>query len=231
MHYMELGGGEMSLLGLLHTLDPQRVDVDLFLCSHQGELMKFIPSYVNVLPPIKSYANILTPVKAAIKAGELGVVARRLWAKRKHHNFIKKNKDNKADQTIFQFIWDCVIPHLPRINPQVEYDLCISYMNPHNIGATKVNAKRRLAWIHTDYSVVGVNAEQELPVWSAYDNIASISPDVTRTFCSVFPSLKPRIIEIENILPAEYIRMRAEEFDATAEFANSLGGGNCLIYR
>ena len=31
MHYMELGGAERALLGLLNAFDTSRVDVDLFL--------------------------------------------------------------------------------------------------------------------------------------------------------------------------------------------------------
>lgn len=31
IHYLEIGGAESALIGLLQTLDPDRVDVDLFL--------------------------------------------------------------------------------------------------------------------------------------------------------------------------------------------------------
>lgn len=31
MHYMELGGAERALLGLLNAIDTNRVEVDLFL--------------------------------------------------------------------------------------------------------------------------------------------------------------------------------------------------------
>ena len=50
MHYMEIGGAESSLIGLLEALDPKRVDIDLFIYSHQGVFMNAIPDYVNVLP-------------------------------------------------------------------------------------------------------------------------------------------------------------------------------------
>ena len=35
-HYMELGGAEMSLLGLLESLDYSKYEVDLFVYSHRG---------------------------------------------------------------------------------------------------------------------------------------------------------------------------------------------------
>ena len=40
MHYMELGGAESALLGLLQSVDPERVDVDVFIYDHRGELMQ-----------------------------------------------------------------------------------------------------------------------------------------------------------------------------------------------
>ncbi len=40
MHYLELGGAETALIGLLHALNPKKVDVDLFIYTHQGPLMK-----------------------------------------------------------------------------------------------------------------------------------------------------------------------------------------------
>ena len=55
MHYLELGGAEMALIGLLGALDPDKVDVDLFIYSHQGPLMKFIPEWVNLLPEVRAY--------------------------------------------------------------------------------------------------------------------------------------------------------------------------------
>ena len=56
MHYMELGGAESALLGLLQSVDPARVDVDVFIYSHRGELMKFLPTdKINLLPESEAY--------------------------------------------------------------------------------------------------------------------------------------------------------------------------------
>ena len=40
MHYLEIGGAERALIGLLCALDSDRVDVDLFLNQHTGEFMR-----------------------------------------------------------------------------------------------------------------------------------------------------------------------------------------------
>ena len=222
MHYLELGGAETALIGLLGALDPSRVDVDLFIHSHQGPLMKFIPGWVNLLPEVKEYSMIERPMTEALRCDALGVLAGRLLAKWKHRRYARRHPEKRMlDASVFQYVADCVTPHLPPINPATEYDLCVSFLTPHNIGRDKVRARKRIAWIHTDYSTIRVNATQELPVWDAYDHIASISPDVTRSFVEAFPSLGPKIVEIENILSPRLVRSRAEEFDASGEMGGA----------
>ena len=55
-HALELGGAERSLIGLLNAFDFEKYDVDLFLLRHEGELMREIPSAVNLLPEIRLYS-------------------------------------------------------------------------------------------------------------------------------------------------------------------------------
>lgn len=218
MHYLELGGAEMALIGLLGALNPEKVDVDLFIYSHQGPLTRFIPEWVNLLPEVKAYSMIERPMGEALKNGQFGVVSGRILARLKHRRYIGKTHFTGDDGSIMQYIGNCVTPALPKINPDVEYDLCISFLTPHNIGRDKVRARKRLAWIHTDYSTVHVNAALELPVWGAYDHIAAISPEVRNSFIRTFPALEPKIVEIENILSSDFVRRRAEESDVSAEF-------------
>lgn len=222
MHYLELGGAEMALIGLLNALDPERVDVDLFVYSHQGPLMKFIPEWVNLLPEVKAYSMIERPMGEALRNGQFDVVAGRLLARIRHKRHIRKASFTGDDGSIMQYVGNCVTPMLPKINPEVDYDLCISFLTPHNIGRDKVRARKRLAWIHTDYSTVHVNAALELPVWGAYDYIAAISPEVHSSFIRTFPALKSKVVDIENILSSDFVRQRAEETDVKAEFSGSV---------
>ena len=222
MHYMELGGAEMSLLGLLGALDPERVYVDLFVYSHQGPLMRFIPKWVNLLPDVPAYSVIERPLAEALRRGQFGVAVGRLLAKWKCRRFRKRHPATGDDGAIMQYVGDYVTPHLPAINPCVEYDLCISYLTPHNIGLHKVRAKKRLAWIHTDYSTVSIDAARELRVWGAYDRIASISDEVSRAFTSIFPSLRQKIAPIENMLSVDFVKSRAEEFDVADELNGNI---------
>lgn len=222
MHYMELGGAERALLGLLNALDPERVDVDLFLNQHTGEFMPLIPAHVNLLPERRGYNAIERPMKTILKEGQLGVLYGRLKAKWQHQLYRPSLPEQlKAfDSSGLQYVADCVEPYLDPLDDLGEYDLAISFLQPHNIVLNKVKAKKRVAWIHTDYSVVHFNAEKDLPVWSKFDYIASISPDCTKAFLTTFPSLEDKIIEIENILSPAFVRQQAELLDVSDEMPN-----------
>lgn len=253
LHYLEIGGAESALIGLLQSVDYSRYDIDLFLHSHRGELMTFIPKEVNLLPEIPAYAAIEKPMKEAlfdclkfrnkndkrrvnsieyrdkgteyrdksvkISDGDKGytlkerismlqVLYGRIKAKWNFRKYVMNNhpKDNNA---IYGYVGKYVTPYLPSLKHLGEYDLAISFLNPHDIVLEKVQAKKKMAWIHTDYSRIDVNDDLELPVWNGYDRIVSISPDVTKTFVQTFPSLAPKVIEIENIISPSFVRERA----------------------
>ena len=217
MHYMEIGGAETALVGLLNALDPARVDVDLFLYDHRGEMMQFIPEWVNLLPQIPKYSVLERPIVELVKRGFWGIAAGRLWAKYISKVTYKRSGSKLENNGGLDKMSKCTAPLLPKINQSVTYDLAISFLTPHRIVAEKVKAKKKIAWIHTDYTRVWVDAEDELKVWQKYDYVASISGDVTNTFLQVFPSLAPKIVEIENILSPSFVRKRAELQDVDKE--------------
>ncbi len=210
IHYLEIGGAEISLIGLLQSLDYSKYDVDLFVYSHRGELIKFIPKEVNLLPEIPEYAQIERPMKDALKDGYWRIVLKRLIAKRRFARY-KKSTNPVDNGAVFGYVFDSVTPVLPSLEYLGEYDLAISFLTPHNIVADKVKAKKKAAWIHTDYSMIDVDAGLELPVWSKFDHVVSISDQVTENFLGVFPSLKDKIVRIDNILSPKFVRERAEQ--------------------
>ena len=222
MHYMEVGGAERALLGLLNALDTDRVDVDLFINQHTGEFMQMIPDKVNLLPEIRSYNAIERPMKQILLEGQLGIFYARLNARSQHAKYSKSlpGPEKSIDCSAFQYVADAVQPFLPSLERLGEYDLAISFITPHNIVLSKVKSKKKIAWIHTDYSAIHVNVDKELPIWDGYDYIASISPDCKRSFLKLFPSLERKIIDIENILSPEFVRQQAELFDVSDEMTS-----------
>ncbi|MCH5174288.1 MAG: glycosyltransferase [Prevotellaceae bacterium] len=210
MHYMELGGAESALLGLLQSIDPDRADVDLFIYDHRGELMRYIPTdKVHLLPEVQGYKMIERPMKECIVACQFGVAWGRLLAKKTVDT--SPVPQGREDIRIYTRVADCVERFLPKIQPGVEYDLAISFLMPHNYVIRKVRAKKKIGWIHTDYSTVYVDVKRELPVWSQLDYIVSISENVGERFIEMFPTLRNKLISIENILCSDFVWRKAKE--------------------
>lgn len=219
-HAMELGGAERSLIGLLETIDYSKYSVDLFLLRHEGELFTSIPENVNVLDEISSYTVLARPIKQVLFEGHILLALARLYGKLKAYyvdNKIKGN-NNQIDSLIsLEYSHKYTYRLMPKIQFNTCYDLAISFLTPHYIVANNVNARKKIAWIHTDYSRVRLDVSSEMKMWNAYDNIVSISEDVTKSFINVFPTLKHKIQLIENILPAKLVIKQSNEFSVIEE--------------
>ena len=207
---MEIGGAERALIGLLSSLDYTKYEVDLFVYRHSGEFMKFIPDEVNLLLEIKKYTTLSRPIKEIVKEGYIDIAIGRVLAHLKNKIFNKRHQ-TKDSIAIYQYVASYTTPFMPSFYKRGEYDLAISFLIPHNIVREKILAKQYWAWIHTDYSYVDIDVDYELPVWSAYNKIISISEDVTKGFLSKFPALAPKITIIENILSENFVKEQAEE--------------------
>ena len=222
IHYLEIGGAEASLIGLLGAIDYSRYTVDLFVYSHRGELMEMIPHQVHLLPEIPEYAQIERPMKEVLKDGYLRIVFARLRAKLQFARYHKRKKpvDGSA---IFAYVSKNVTPLLPEINPGKEYDLAISYLIPHDIVLQKVNARKKACWVHTDYSSIDVDADLELPIWNGFNHIVAVSDTVSEAFVKRFPSLSKKMVTIQNIISPEYVSSLADAFDGELEMPREEG--------
>lgn len=204
-HALELGGAERALIGLLHALDYDRVQVDLFLMRHEGELMGHIPPQVRLLPEIPQYASLAVPVGQVLKKGQLGVALGRFQGKRAAKRRERELGITTGSAVGLEYSHKYTCRFMPRIGTR-EYDLAVSFLTPHYFVAEKVRAKKKIAWIHTDYTQIAVDRESELAMWGRYDHIASISDAVGECFAKTFPELRERLVRIENILPSALIR-------------------------
>lgn len=227
-HYLEIGGAEISLIGLLQAIDYSRYDVDLFLYSHVGELMDLIPREVNLLPEIPIYAQCERPLKHTLFSRYWRIGLARLKTKWQYRQFAKTHVCPEGN-AYFQFLADNVTPLLPSLDYLGEYDLAINFIGLMNIVRDKVRSKKKLTWIHTDYSQISVYPELELSVWDSFNHVVSISEDVTKTFLEVFPSLKNKILEIENILSPEFVRQRGDLMSRQEIVSEMSVEDNCLI--
>ena len=210
-HAMEIGGAERALLGLLETIDTTKYQVDLFLMRHTGELMPYIPENIRLLPESRAYSCMAVPFGNVLKRGMVGVAAGRYLGKRAAAKRVRELNLSGENDVALEYSHKYTLPVMPMVS-QTEYDLAISFLTPHYYVAKKVRAKKKIAWIHTDYATVSVDRESQVNMWDAYDYIASISGSVTKSFLSVFPELEKRMLYLPNIMPTRYMAELANAF-------------------
>jgi glycosyltransferase involved in cell wall biosynthesis len=210
VYNLEIGGIERSLINMLENMDFQKVDVDLLIYHHTGELIRAIPEQVNVLPQIEQYTTFRKSIKECFKEGHYSIGSIRVLCKLLTFFNTKLEKLEEGSGYIqMQLAQKYSMPFLPAL-PK-EYDLAISYAWPHDIVANKVKALKKIAWVHTDYTKLEIDNGIDLAIWNKFDYIASVSEDCLNSFVKQYPSLAKKTMVIENITSPEFIKSMARE--------------------
>ena len=220
-HDLELGGAESSLLGLLDAIDYQKYTVDLFLFHHTGPYLSLVNPHVRILPEDDCYLALTQPIVQNLRSEHLRIAAARCWAK------LRSSVSGCAlhlPHNYKQYFHKLAVPFLPDIPGQ--YDLAISFNDPHYIIGKKVHAGLKLAWFHTDASQLQFCRFIEREMWEMSDYAVNVSAHCKLAFDQAHPYLDAsRSLVIENILSGSLIRARSTAFDPTGELA----AGNAAV--
>ena len=206
---MEVGGVERSLISMLNNFDYSNNEVDLMLYSHTGDFMPMLNNKVNLLNQVKQYSTFRKSIGETIKQGNLILGLARILSK-----FLAKINGKIKDLNEYgiyqmQLMWKYSLPFLPKF--EKKYDVAISYLWPHYFVAEKVQAKRKIAWIHTDYSTIETDVDMDLKMWDKFDYIMAVSEECKNAFLKKYPSLKEKVKVMENITSPDFIREMASE--------------------
>lgn len=200
---MEVGGVERSLISMLNNFDYDNNEVDLMLYRHKGDFMKLLPNKHNLLDEIPEYSSFRKSIADIIKEKKYILATTRILANLNSKIIGKVKKISEVGYYQMQLMWKYALPFLPKLDK--EYDVAISYLWPHYFVAEKVNAKRKIAWIHTDYSTIETDIDMDLKMWNKFDYIISISEECTKAFLVKYPTLRDKIVLIENITSPQFI--------------------------
>ncbi len=202
---MEVGGVERSLISMLNHFDYTNFNVDLMLYSHTGDFMHLLPKQANVLAEIQDYRTFRMSIKQIFQSGKFAIGISRIMAK------IKGNRGNASENGYkqMQYMWKYALPYLPRI--EEKYDVAISYLWPHYFVAEKVEARTKIAWIHTDYSTVETDIDLDVQMWKKFDYLIAVSTACKNAFIKKYPGLAEKVVVVENIMSPEFVRQQANE--------------------
>ena len=201
MPTLRMGGAERALVSLLKALDPKRVKVDLFLFERGGVLEKEVPSWVKIIQSdpivrdmtleLRNYLGELLRHRkpsAAITRLKITVMARR-----------GKN----------YFSWEAIEKYIPSVPGH--YDVAVGFLEGFTdfFVVDKVNADRKIGWIHTDMSGKIFN-KQEMAYYRKLDMLATISEKCRTAFISRSEYPGERMCVIENIVLSQEILHKAD---------------------
>lgn len=199
---MNIGGSTTSLLGLLDALDYSQVSVDLQLYNNVGPYMEMIPQQINILPPARTFSE--NKLMGMIQRMAFPIYWRTFFklviAKKKYPN-------TKATAQISAY----ARAKTSRENREM-YDVAIGFMEmwPDCYVYGNVKAKKKIAWIHVDYTEAGLIADIDRTMLMRFDTIVLVSKKCLAAFNRAFPELSDKAICIENILSKKTVVHRAE---------------------
>ena len=171
MESLGIGGAEKSLITLLSQLDYTKYEVDLFLFEQKGEFMSLLSKEVNLLSTPKEFeAFIQNPISSFIsllKMKKLGLLLYKII--------------ELINLSFYKFIlnreyigWDFINKSINTFDK--EYDVAIGFLEKKSIYlvADRVRAKKKIGWIHTDYSQVEHNHKLDCKKFNSMDKIITV---------------------------------------------------------
>lgn len=204
---MNRGGAERSLINLLELMDRERYEIDLLVFDTSGKLMAQVPKDVRVLRPDRRLKCISTSSKGEL----IENFSAKALALRSIYNF--RRKKDKIPYLQSQEKWKLVyLPALKQL-PK-EYDIAVAYMHslPSYYVIDKVNAKRKILWVHNDYSRLAKGRDFDRPYFEKADCVVTISEQCVQELVKAFPDLADKFTCIYNLNPEKKIREKALAF-------------------
>lgn len=200
------GGIEKSLVTVLSLFDYATYDVDLQLFANEGMFLSRVPSQVHLLKPLfpaeyrqnirQAFFRLLFgghPAAALCRllvsfAGLKGTVGERLakmW--NIERRFIRPSRK--------------------------QYDAVVAFMEgqPIYYAVSKVTAKKKIGFIHGDYSAMGLDSTFDRGYFEKLSALCTVSESCLQSLRAVFPEYSNRLRLIFNIISPDFIRTMAEK--------------------
>jgi len=207
---LTIGGAEKSLVSLLNLTDSSKYDIDLLLIKRGGDLEKYLPSYINILPVPNYFSSI-----------EKKFTFEKIYYRIKTSLNLRVNNYKKnalhSEQVVFKSINKFISP----LNKM--YDVAIAYSQgmPTYLVANKVKASKKLAWINTDYVNTLYNKELDYKSYSKIDKIIAVSEHTKSSVSQLREEYKNKVELVLDIVDPKMIDKMSLEEDAE-EFDKSL---------
>ncbi|WHX41429.1 glycosyltransferase [Mesobacillus sp. AQ2] len=194
---LECAGAEKSLVTLLSLIDRTKYNVDLMLFGHGGALQQLVPSYVNILEPIRYTKFTGMPLKRAVWYSARNFKYEMLFSRLRYTIELRRKKYSNAQKA--RVFWQSASQVIEE-NPKT-YDIAISYAQgvPTFYVAEKVKATKKFAWVNVCSSLDELEKEYQQNFYRQYNGIVAVSDSAKGAFLETFRNFKNKTQVIYDI--------------------------------
>ena len=188
---MDIGGVQKSLVNLLKSIESE-YEITLLLFSKSGEYIEEIPKSVEVvtcdslfrclgISQNESKKNLFVFLSRGFLALVTKILGRKYAMK-----FILHSQKRLAEE------YDCAISFLQNGGNKSFYGGCNEFV------IEKINAKKKIAFLHCDYRNCGSNTNYNNRLYERFDRIAACSEGCRKSFIDVMPKLEKKCYTVIN---------------------------------
>lgn len=206
---MMIGGSTTAMLSLMNQMDMKQFSIDVLLYNNDGPLFNEIPRNVSILPQAfvgkTGRQSSILKVIVTVLNGQLVKWGYCLFRYARNHR-ISPRMALASLSVPSQVFWSRTL--------KKEYDIAIGFMefwSDAYVASHKIRARKKIGWIHPDYSSAGFFAEGDYYYLKKLDRIVVVSENNKKNLSSVYPEFAGKIRCIENILPCDMIMRKSKE--------------------
>lgn len=188
----------MALINLLREFDKDNYEITLLLTKRGGEFERLIPEKIAVeylRVDVEGFDRTLVDQKKYLQYLKNKLI--RLSLRLKINNVENNMRASKTWPSILE-VYDVVIAYHV-------YDPIIPII------ATKINAKKKMMWVHSIFSFSESERKSYLKILSCFDRVVCVSDAIQKHVCEIFPSYKGEVSIIRNLLDIQKIELGASE--------------------
>ncbi|SEP67406.1 Glycosyltransferase involved in cell wall bisynthesis [Virgibacillus subterraneus] len=206
---MNVGGTEKALLNMIAEMPKADYDITILMLEKYGGFLESIPSEVNVeylqeYPTFKEELN-QPPKKKALKLIKRGRFIKGIL----FSTIVLLSKLTKNKSIFFNYL----LKNVPELTN--EYDVAIAYAGPMDFisyfVAMKINAKKKIQWIHFDITKVGFDNRFAAKLYKQFDKIFVVSKEGKNKFINLFPQFENKVESFPNKVSREIVLKMADE--------------------
>ncbi|PEW72054.1 glycosyl transferase [Bacillus cereus] len=206
---MNIGGTEKALLNMVAEIPKEKYEVTILMLEKKGEFLNFIPKGVRI-----EYVKDYEEMQCILNKPTRLVIA----------DFIKQRKIVKALQLAVLYVISKVMKERSVIfkyclqnyeGAYKNYDIAIAYAGPMDFisyfVANKVEARRKIQWIHFDIEKIYFNKYFVNKVYKKFQHVFVVSDLGKMKLTQTVPELINKTETFLNIISPEMICKMANE--------------------